>query len=120
MQQLIALTPPRKLSLTKANLSPLSMGPQTPKKLPALPPSKSLMSPSPMLPPPPFERRNSYSTDTSSRNSVDFSDAGSNYTELSEKEEEFLRAVSHNNSSEVLRLLQRENVDIHVKNGFSR
>ena len=120
MQQLIALTPPRKLSLTKANLSPLSMGPQTPKKLPALPPSKSLMSLSPMLPPPPFERRNSCSTDTSSRNSVDFSDAGSNYTELSEKEEEFLRAVSHNNSSEVLRLLQRENVDIHVKNGFSR
>ena len=125
LQPLINLTPTRRLSTATERYFFPPLESSTIQKLPPLSPSNALMPATPVFPSP-MERSNSACTDTSSvvsmtrKYSVDTADnSGNELPELSELEENFLRAVSHNKTVEVKRFLQ-EKVDINVQNGFKR
>ena len=125
MHPLINLTPTRRLSSATERCFFPPLENLTPQKLPSLTLLNVLTPPTSVFPSP-MERSNSARTDTSSvvstarKYSIDTADnSNSECPELSELEESFLRAVSHNKISEVKRFLD-EKVNINVQNGFKR
>lgn len=112
--------------MAKENIKPMPGDLKSPKRLAMLPPVKPFsLSPRSSLPPPAIERSMSVPTSDSTpksitrRNSCDTIDFTHETPQLSELEECFLKAVSHNNNEVVSKCL-REKVNIDVQNGFKR